>query len=72
MNRNRILFIRRNAPFFARWFFYVYFMIFVVPRNVLKYIKIGHKDFIGWLLKAVWWNITQSKNSKKLGYPIAV
>lgn len=72
MNRNRILFIRRNAPLLSRWFFYVYFIAFVAPRNVLKYIKIGHKDFIGWLFKAIWWNVTQSKNSKKLGYPIAI
>jgi len=72
MNRNRILFIRRNAPLQARLFFYIYFVVLVAPRNVLKYIKIGHKDFIIWLLKAIWWNITQSKDSKKLGYPIAV
>ena len=72
MNRNRILFIRRNAPLLARWFFYIYFVALVVPRNVLKYIKINHSDFIGWLFKAIWWNITQGKNSKKLGYPIAI
>jgi GT2 family glycosyltransferase len=72
MNRNRILFIRRNAPLGARLFFYIYFTSLVAPRNILNYIKIGHKDFIGWLLKAIWWNITQSKNSKKLGYPIAI
>jgi len=72
MNRNRILFIRRNAPAAARFFFYGYFIALVAPRNVLKYIKINHKDFIGWLFKAIWWNITQSKNSKKLGYPIVI
>ncbi len=71
MNRNRILFIRRNAPLYARLFFYIYFIVLVVPRNILKYIKINQKDFIGWLFKAIWWNITQSKDSKKLGYPIA-
>jgi GT2 family glycosyltransferase len=72
MNRNRILFIRRNAPLGARLFFYIYFVALVVPRNILNYIKMGHSDFIGWLFKAIWWNITQSKNSKKLGYPIAI
>ncbi|MFD0749428.1 glycosyltransferase family 2 protein [Mucilaginibacter calamicampi] len=72
MNRNRILFIRRNAPLPARLFFYIYFVALVAPRNILKYIKIGHKDFIRWLLKAIWWNVTQSKDSKKLGYPIAL
>nr|WP_294790424.1 glycosyltransferase family 2 protein [uncultured Mucilaginibacter sp.] len=72
MNRNRILFIRKNAPLAARLFFYIYFIALVVPRNMLRYIKIKHTDFIGWLFKAIWWNITQSKDSKKLGYPIAI
>jgi len=70
MNRNRILFIRRNAPFFKGLFFYVYFVVMVAPRNVLNYIKTGHKNFIKWLFKAIWWNITHSKDSFELGYPI--
>lgn len=70
MNRNRLLFIRRNAPLAARWFFYIYFTMLVAPRNILKYIKNGHKGFTALLFKAIWWNITQSTNSTKLGYPI--
>jgi GT2 family glycosyltransferase len=70
MNRNRILFIRRNAPLGSRLFFYVYFILIVTPRNIIKYITGGHSDFIKWLFKAIWWNITQSKDSKKLGYPL--
>ena len=34
MNRNRILFIRRNAPYFKRFVFYFYFMLTVFPRNI--------------------------------------
>jgi GT2 family glycosyltransferase len=70
MNRNRILFIRRNAPFAARPLFYIYFTCIVAPRNILNYIKAGHRDYIKWLLKAIWWNITQKTTSQKLGYPI--
>jgi hypothetical protein len=70
MNRNRILFIRRNAPLYARFIFYVYFIGMVVPRNILVYQKKGYKGFTGWLLKAIWWNITNNINSSKLGYPI--
>ena len=70
MNRNRILFIRRNAPLLARLFFYIYFTLIVTPRNIIKYFKNGQKGFSALLLKAIWWNITQSKNSSKLGYPI--
>jgi len=70
MNRNRILFIRRNAPWFKRLIFYAYFMLIVFPRNILVYIKDRNFDFIPVLCKAVWWNVTQPKNSTKLGYPI--
>jgi len=70
MNRNRILFIRRNAPGLAKLFFYIYFIGLVTPRNVLKYIKDKHKGFTGLLFKAIWWNITEKTNSTNLGYPL--
>ena len=70
MNRNRILFIRRNAPFFKRIVFYKYFMLLVVPRNVIAYIRDKNYGFISMLFKAIWWNFTHTKNSKSLGYPI--
>jgi GT2 family glycosyltransferase len=70
MNRNRILFIRRNAPLQARLFFYIYFMCLVVPRNIMAYKKKGYSGFTKQLLNAIWWNITQGVNSTKLGYPI--
>jgi len=70
MNRNRILFIRRNAPGQARFIFYIYFMCLVVPRNILSYLKKGYHGFTRQLLNAVWWNITQGVDSEKLGYPI--
>lgn len=70
MNRNRILFIRRNAPLSKKLFFYFYFLVLVVPRNLVSYIKDKQYNFIPMLLKAVWWNFTHSKNSSDLGYPI--
>jgi GT2 family glycosyltransferase len=70
MNRNRILFIRRNAPIFNKIVFYPYFILLVVPRNVLYYIKNKNYNFIPILFKAVWWNLTHNKNSSNLGYPI--
>lgn len=70
MNRNRILFIRRNAPLPARLFFYMYFTGVVAPRNIITYMRKGYKGFTNLLLKAIWWNATESKNSTRLGYPI--
>jgi GT2 family glycosyltransferase len=70
MNRNRMLFIRRNAPVFKRTIFYLYFVLLVVPRNLITYVKDKNYPFIPILFKAVWWNFTHSKNSNDLGYPI--
>ena len=70
MNRNRILFIRRNAPFLKKTIFYPYFVLLVIPRNLLDYLKDKNYNFIRMLLKAVWWNFSHNKNSKNLGYPI--
>lgn len=70
MNRNRILFIRRNAPLHKALVFYVYFILAVAPRNVLNYMSKKNYNFIPVLFRAIWWNITNSKNSKKLGYTI--
>ena len=70
MNRNRILFIRRNCPFQVRLVFWIYFVIVVAPRNMLSYIKAKQWNFIPVLLKAILWNLTNNINSNNLGFPI--
>jgi GT2 family glycosyltransferase len=67
MNRNRILFTRRNAPPLHALLFYVYFMLMVVPRNIISYIRAGNSGFIKYLFKAIWWNVTNKKDSTYLG-----
>lgn len=68
MNRNRMLFIRRNAPAFHKLFFFVYFLLVVVPRNLLAYKKDGDKGFAKQLLRAVAWNFSNGTESKELGF----
>jgi len=71
MNRNRILFIRRNAPSaFTILVFYCYFILVVTPRNIINYMRHGHKGFTTLLLKAIQWNFTHNKNSTDLGYKL--
>ena len=70
MNRNRILFIRRNAPLLKKIVFNFYFLLLVVPRNLLTYIQDRDYNFISALLNAMWWNITNNKNSEDSGYPM--
>jgi GT2 family glycosyltransferase len=68
MNRNRLLFIRRNAPLLAKLFFWVYFIVVVAPRNVFEYINTKNQNFIPQLGRAIWWNLTNNKNSNYLGF----
>jgi len=70
MNRNRILFIRRNARFHQRIFFYLYFLVFVTPRNIVRYIISGTPEFIKVLMNAIGWNLTHTTNSPILGYKL--
>jgi GT2 family glycosyltransferase len=70
MNRNRILFIRRNADFSHRLFFYLYFIAFVTPRNILKYLKEGNKAYIAVLFRAIKWNINNKTTSPLLGFTL--
>ncbi len=70
MNRNRILFIRRNANFSQRLFFYFFFILVVTPRNIITYLKDGDTNFIKMLFKAIWWNLTNNIDSKYLGYTL--
>jgi GT2 family glycosyltransferase len=70
MNRNRILFIRRNAGLAQRYIFYTYFLSFVVPRNVIKYVKEKNPGYIKLLLRAIGWNLQHAVNSKHLGYTL--
>ncbi|MFD1257351.1 glycosyltransferase family 2 protein [Mucilaginibacter terrae] len=71
MNRNRLLFIRRNAPSaLTIMIFYNYFIWVVTPRNIINYLRKGNKGFSALLLRAIWWNLTHDKNSTNLGYPL--
>lgn len=63
MNRNRILFIRRNCPYPTVFIFWLYFLCMVTPRNLIGYIKIKKLDFIPVLFKAIIWNVRNSINN---------
>jgi len=70
MNRNRILFIRRNAGKHQCFIFYVYFFMFVTPRNILKYLKEKNAGYIRLLFRAIGWNLSNDIDSQHLGYTI--
>ncbi len=70
MNRNRILFVRRNCGIQYRLFFWPYFMFVVATRNILSYVKGGRAGLIIILLRAIWWNLTNRTDSTRLGFTI--
>ncbi len=70
MNRNRILFIRRNAGFVSKVFFAFYFFLAVFPRNLVGYLLKGERSFIPVFLRAVAWNFSNGTESSYLGFPI--
>lgn len=71
MNRNRMLFIRRNANSFQKIVFYFHFLFLVTPRNIIAYLKEGQYKFIPLLFKAIWWNFTNGIESPELGYRLS-
>ncbi|GGM87247.1 glycosyl transferase [Dyadobacter beijingensis] len=70
MNRNRILFIRRNAPGLTFFLFCCYFMLTVVPRNMLVYLKNKEYNFIPVLWSAITWHLKNKPDSENLGFPL--
>jgi GT2 family glycosyltransferase len=70
MNRNRILYVRRNSPLHARIAFWPYFVLIVVSRNIIGYARQRQWGFLPVLLNAIFWNLTNDINSSKLGYAI--
>lgn len=70
MTRNRILFIRRNAPAFSRILFFLHFFLLVSPRNLLNYIIEQRPDLRKQFFRAIWWNFRNGKESTVLGYEL--
>lgn len=68
MNRNRILFIRRNCSNLTVFIFWLYFLFIVTPRNLISYIRINNWNFVRALFKAIKWNFTNNINSSNLGF----
>jgi GT2 family glycosyltransferase len=70
MNRNRILFIRKNASGLTFFIFCCYFFAAVVPRNLIHYIRNKEFSFIPVFLKAIAWHFTNKADSSNLGFPL--
>lgn len=70
MTRNRMLFIRRNSSKVNLILFSIYYILFACSKQILLYLLKGRIDLVKWVFKGVLWNLTNSKNSNKLGFKI--
>ena len=70
MNRNRILFIRKNTSMLTFIIFCCYFMVTVFPRNILHYLLQKETQFIPVFLRAITWHFTNKTDSTNLGYTL--
>lgn len=70
MTRNRMLFIRRNTGWLNTLVFSMYYLVIACPKLIVHYRMKDRKDLIKWVVKAIAWNLTHSKNSSSLGYKI--
>ncbi len=71
LNRNRILFVRRNCPTKTQIVFWPYFILIVATRNTLNYIRQGKWSFVAVLFKAIIWNMVNTIYSPRLGYDVS-
>jgi GT2 family glycosyltransferase len=70
LTRNRMLFVRKNTSFLNTLLFSIYYIFIACPKMMVKYIITGKSHLVKWVVKAVLWNLTHQKNSKKLGFKI--
>ena len=60
-NRNRIMFMRRNSSKFEFAIFVIFFSIFVIPKNFIKYLVKGQTTHLKNFIKGLVWNLKTPK-----------
>lgn len=58
--KNRIFFMRRNAPVPARLVFFTYFTLLTVPKNTLTFLFKGQKEHLRSFWKGILWQFNRS------------
>jgi GT2 family glycosyltransferase len=62
--RNRILYMRRNTKWYQQLVFFLFFLVFVIPRYVVGYLRKGEYDQLKNFFKGAVWNLYSSSYSK--------
>lgn len=59
ITRNRILFMRRNAPLSGFLVFLAYFVFFTIPKNTMQFLVTKQKDHLQSFWKGILWHINK-------------
>ncbi len=60
LTRNRILFMRRNTPWFAFLVFASYFTVFTIPKNTFGFLVKGQKAHLRSFWKGILWQFNRT------------
>lgn len=72
MNRNRLLFMRRNRPMWQVVSFTIFMLIFTIPKNTVLYLLRGKIENLKSMYRGVFWHLTHGKmKTKKMLAPLA-
>ena len=64
MNRNRLMYIRRNGKGWQYWASVMFFFGVAVPKNSIKYVTSGQTEHFKALWKGIKWNLTHTDVNK--------
>lgn len=64
LNRNRILYIRRNSSAFQLMVFYLFYYLFAMPKAIATFIVKKEKIHLNMFVKGIIWNLKNSSYSK--------
>lgn len=62
MNRNRVLFMRRNTGYNTFIFFILFFIIFTIPKNTIKYLFNFQFEHLNSFYRGIIWNLLNKAN----------
>lgn len=60
LTRNRILFMRRNMPWYSLAVFSLYLAFFTVPKNTLTFLARGQRDHLRSFWRAIFWQFNSA------------
>lgn len=68
INRNRILFMRRNASQLSFLAFSIYLVLFTIPKNIMMFLLKREPKHLKAFIRGIAWHITPGKRKDHIGH----